>query len=159
MIITSLDEHYEYLNCVFDTLQIGSSFVDGLYVSLLKCVHVLFQIQQRPRSAPPQSSLWADPTWSSTPPSFLGGSPYNMSMSEYLNVGSQQSQNSQLNTPPFPHPQRPTAPAAAGSASQLAAGSAKDDSTGAAGSTVEQATIMEVDTRSKKNTSPAEGGD
>ena len=80
-----------------------------------------------------------------------------MSMSEYLNVGSQQSQNSQLNTPPFP--QRSTAPAAAGSASQLAAASAKDDSPGAAGSTVEQATIIEVDTRPKKNPNPAEGGD
>ena len=80
-----------------------------------------------------------------------------MSMSEYLNVGSQQSQNSQLNTPPFP--QRSTATAAAGSASQLTASSPKDDSPAAAGSTVEQATIMEVDTRPKKNTNPGEGGD
>ena len=159
MIITSVDERYEYFNCVFDKLQIGSSFGDGLDVSLLKCVHVLFQIQQRPRSAPPQSSPWADPTWSSTPPSFLGGSPYNMSMSEYLNVGSQQSQNSQLNTPPFP--QCSSAPAVAGSASQLAAGTAKDDSTAAspAGSPVEQAISPELDTRSKKTRTTSEGGD
>ena len=158
MIIASVDERYKYFNCVFDKLQIGSSFVHGLYyVSLLKCVHVLFQIQQRPRSVPAQSSLWPDQAWSSTSPSFLGGSPYNMSMSEYLNVGSQQSQNSQLNTPPFP--QRSTATAAARSASQLAAASPKDDSPGAAGSAVEQATIMEVDTRPKKNTNPGEGGD
>ena len=92
MIITFVDERYEYFNCVSDKLQIASTLVDRLYVSLLMCVHVLFQIQQRPRSAPPQSSLWPDQPWSS--PSFLGGSPYNMSMSEYLNVGSQQSQNS-----------------------------------------------------------------
>ena len=38
----------------------------------------------------PKSSLWPDQPWSSTPPSFLGGNPFNMSMSEYLNVGSQQ---------------------------------------------------------------------
>ena len=48
------------------------------------CVHVLFQIQQRPKSAPPQSSVWPDQPWSSTPPSFLGGSPYNISMSELV---------------------------------------------------------------------------
>ena len=77
-----------------------------------------------------------------------------MSMSEYLNVGSQQSQNSQLNTPPFP--QRSTAPAAAGSASQLAAGSPKVDSTASASSTVDQATNMDVDPRPQKNTNPAE---
>ena len=76
-------------------------------------------------------------------------------MSEYLDVGSQQSQNSQLNTPPFP--QCSTAPATAGSASQLAAGTV--DGTGAAGSTSEQAGNMEVDSRPKKNTSPAEGGE
>ena len=122
---------------------------------LLMCVHVLFQIQQRPKSAPPQSSVWPDQPWSSTPPSFLGGSPYNISMSEYLNVGSQQSQNSQLNTPPCPL--RSSAPAAAGSASQLPTASSKDDSTGAASSTVDQATLMDVDPRPKKNTSPAEG--
>ena len=80
-----------------------------------------------------------------------------MSMTEYLNVGSQQSQNSQLNTPPFP--QRSTATAAAGSASQLAAASPKDNSPSAAGSTIEQATIMEVDTRPKKNTKPGDGGE
>ena len=79
-----------------------------------------------------------------------------MSLSEYVNVGSQQSQNSQLNTPPFP--QCSTATAAAGSASQLVAASSKDNSPGAAGSTVEQATIMEVDTR-PKNTNPGDGGD
>ena len=78
-------------------------------------------------------------------------------MSEYLNVGSQQSQNSQLNLNSPPFPQRSTAPAAAGSASQLAAATAA--STGEAGSTVEQATVMEVDSRPKKNTKPAEGGD
>ena len=78
-------------------------------------------------------------------------------MSEYLNVGSQQSQNSQLNTPPFP--QRSTAPAAAGSASQLAAGSAKADSTAAASSTVDQATLMDVEPRPQKNTNSAEGVD
>ena len=148
MITTFVDERYKYFNCVFDKLQIASTLVDGLYVSLLMCVHVLFQIQQRLRSAPPQSSLWPDQPWSS--PSFLGGSPYNMSMSEYLNVGSQQSQNSQLNTPPFP--QRSTAPAAAGSASQLAAGSPKV----AASSTIDQATNMDVDPRPQKNTNPAE---
>ena len=136
--ISVVDEHYECFNCVFDNLHIEISLVDGLYVifnryeswrtsepmSLLMCMHLLFQIQQRPRSAPPQSSLWQDLPWSSTPPSFLGGSPFNMSMSEYPNVGSQQSQNSQLNTPPT-FPPLPTAPAAAGSASQMAvAGSA-----------------------------------
>ena len=114
-------------------------------------------MQQRHKSAPTQTSAWGDPTWSST--SFLGGSPYNVSMSEYLNVGSQQSQNSQLNTPPFP--QRSNAPAAAGSASQLAAGTAKDDSTAAspAGSPVKQATSPEVDTCSKKTRTTSEGGD
>ena len=102
MIITFVEERYEYFNCVFDKLQIESSLVDGLYVSLLMCAHVLLQIQQRLRSVPPQSSLWPDQPWSSTPPSFPGGSPFNMSMLEYLNVCSQQSQNSQLNTSPFP---------------------------------------------------------
>ena len=80
-----------------------------------------------------------------------------MPMTEYLNVGSQQSHNVQLNTPPFP--QRSTATAAAGSASQLPAASPKDDSPGAAASTNEQATIMEVDSRAKKNTKPGDGGD
>ena len=57
-----------------------------------------------------------------------------MPMTEYLNVGSQ-SQNVQLNTPPFP--QRSTATAAAGSAAQLPAASPKDDNPGAAASTDE----------------------
>ena len=59
-----------------------------------------------------------------------------MPMTEYLNVGSQHSQNVQLNTPPFPP--RSTATAAAGSASQLPATSPKDDSPGAAASTDKQ---------------------
>ena len=80
-----------------------------------------------------------------------------MAMNEYVNVGSQQSQNVHLNTPPFP--QSSTATAAAGSASQLPAASLKDDSTGAAASTDEQATVMEVDSRAKKNTKPGDGGD
>ena len=125
-------------------------------MSLLMCIHLLFQIQQRPRSAPPQSSLWQDQPWSSTPPSFLGGSPFNMSMSEYLNVGSQQSQNSQLNTPPT-FPQQSTAPAATGSASQMAvAGSANDDSTGEASSTVDHAAILDMEPCPQKNTNPVE---
>ena len=82
-----------------------------------------------------------------------------MSLSEYLKVGSQQSQNSQLNTPPT-FPQRSTAPAAAGSASQMAvAGSANDDSTGEASSTVDQAALMDAQPRPQKNTNPAEGVD
>ena len=51
-------------------------------------------------------------------------------MSEYMNVGSHQSQSSQLNTPPT-FTQWSTAPAAAGSAAQLPmAESAHDDGTG-----------------------------
>ena len=119
-------------------------------------MHLLFQIQQKPRSAPPQSSLWQDQPWSSTPPSFLGGSQFSMSMSEYPNVGSQQSQNSQLNTPPT-FPPRLNAPAAAGSASQMpVAGSANDDSTGDASSTVDNAAILDVEPRPQQNTSPGE---
>ena len=75
-----------------------------------------------------------------------------MPMNEYLNVSSQ-SQNVQLNTPPFP--QRSTATAAAGSAAQLPAASPKDDIPGAAANTDEQ----EVDSRAKKNTKPGDGGD
>ena len=80
-----------------------------------------------------------------------------MSMTEYLNVGSQQSPNVQLNTPPCP--QRSTATAAAGSASQLPAVSPKDTTPGAAGSTDEHATSMEAEPRPKKNTKTGEGGD
>ena len=77
-------------------------------------------------------------------------------MTKYMNVGSQQSQNSQLNTPPT-FPQRSTAPAAAGSASQMVvAGSANDDSTGEASSTVDHAAILDVEPRPQKNTNPAE---
>ena len=79
-----------------------------------------------------------------------------MSMSEYLNVGSQQSQNSQLNAPPT-FPQRSTATAAAGSASQMVlAGSANDDGTGEASSTADQAAILDVEPRPQKNTNPVE---
>ena len=60
LIISVVDERYECFNCVLDKLQIEISLVDELYVSLLMCIHVLFQIQQRPRCAPPQSSLWQD---------------------------------------------------------------------------------------------------
>ena len=52
----------------------------------------VLQIQQRPRSVPP-SSVWPDQAslpWSSSPSSFMAGSPFNMS--EYLQCGSQQSQ-------------------------------------------------------------------
>ena len=77
-------------------------------------------------------------------------------MSEYLNVGSQQSQNSQLNTPPT-FPQQSTAPAATGSASQMAVdGSANDDGTGEASSTVDQAASLDVAPRPQKNTNPVE---
>ena len=79
-----------------------------------------------------------------------------MSMSEYMNVGSQQSQNSQLNTPPT-FQQRPTAPAAAGSVAQMAvAGSAPDDVTDEASSTVNQSAILDVDPRPQKNINPVE---
>ena len=128
----------------------------GRTTESIMCVHLLFQIQQRPRSAPPQSSLWPDQPWSSTPPSFLGGSPFNNSMSEYQNVGSQQSQNSQLNTPPT-FPQRSAAHAAAGSDSQMAVdGSANDDGTGEASSTVDQAASLDVAPRPQKNTNSVE---
>ena len=122
----------------------------------IMCVHLMFQIQQRPRSAPPQSSVWPDQPWSSIPPSFLGVSPFNMSMFEYMNVGSQQSQNSQLNTPPT-FQQRSTASAAAGSTAQLpVAESAHDDGTGEASSTIDQAAILVMEPRPQKNTNPVE---
>ena len=77
-------------------------------------------------------------------------------MSEYLNVGSQQSQNSQLNTP-LTFPQLSTAPAAASSASQMVVdGSANDDGTGEASSTVDQAAILDVAPRPQKNTNLVE---
>ena len=105
-------------------------------------------MQQRQKSAPTQTSPWGDPNWSHIVP---GGSPYSLSMSEYPNVGSQQSQSSQLNTPPFPP--RSSASAAAGSASQLPAETIKEEST--AGSTVESPgqppNSPEVETRPKKN--------
>ena len=69
-------------------------------------------------------------------------------------MGSQQSQNFQLNTPPT-FPQRSTAPAAAGSASQMVvAGSANDDGTGEASSTIDQAAILDVEPHPQKNTNP-----
>ena len=80
-----------------------------------------------------------------------------MSMSEYPNVGSQQSQNSQLNTPPT-FPQQPTAPAAAGSASQMAvAGSANDDCMGEASSTVDHAAILDLDASPTEEHKPSGG--
>ena len=77
-------------------------------------------------------------------------------MSEYLQCGSQQSQSSQLNTPPN-YTQRSNAPAAAGSAAQLqAAESAHADATGEPSTTVDPTAILDVESRPPKNTDPQE---
>ena len=80
----------------------------------------------------------------------LAGSPFNLS--DYLQCDSQQSQSSQLNTPPNLS-QRSAAPAAAGSAVQLqAAESARDDETAVKTTSVDPAGILDVESKPRKNT-------